>query len=88
MQELQPPVVLVGLDNDFIVHGHHHGRGVLSDAVELHFHALELELDHGRNALDTFDHAGCNRSKKEFNWIKGIRPALDIGIEREVSLFG
>src|SRR5690606_23885883 len=66
MHQVQPAVVFVRIDDQFVRDGGNERRTVLPHAMKANFDAAVFEMIHGRNALNALDHAGRNGGKQQF----------------------
>jgi hypothetical protein len=76
MQKIETPIVLVGIDNEFIIDRDHLGRAILADAVKVNFDAAKLKVEHWCHPLDPLDHASGNGCEEQLRRVKGVRPLL------------
>lgn len=88
MQELQPLVGLIGVDDKLVVDRGDSRRAVAPNGMQCDLDAPQLETEHRGDALDALDHAGGDRRQKQFSRIEGIGPALETGVENKRGVLG
>lgn len=86
MQEFKPMVVLVSVDDQFVINRHDLRRIILAYAVKMDLHATQFEFQQRRHAFYALDHAGRYGSEEQLGGIEGIRSAADIGIENDLGV--
>lgn len=72
MEQFQPLVALVGIDDEFIVDRNNPLRRILSHGVKADLDAIKLEVQHGRNPFDALDHASRNGRQQQLGRVEGI----------------
>src|SRR5512145_355006 len=88
MQKLEPPVVLIRVDNQLVVYGDHLRRAVLTHPVKLNLNTAEFELEHGRDALDALDHAGGDCGQEQLRRIERIWASVHICVQSDRGIRG
>ena len=81
VQEIDPAIVLVGVDDYLVVYRGHPGRRVLAHAVQPNVDATKIELEQRCRAFDALDHAGRQRREQKLGRIEGVGTAVDVGVE-------
>jgi len=86
VQQLQPPVILVRVDDELVVDGDDLRRTVLSNGMHVDLGAAEIELQHRRHAFDPLDHAGRHSCKKQFSRVERVQPPIDVRIKDDLRI--
>ena len=74
MQKVDAPVVLVRINDEFVIDRDRFRRAVLADAVKVNFDAAKIEMKHRRHPLYAFDHASGNDREEQLRRIGSVRP--------------
>ena len=88
MQKIEAPIVLVRIDDEFVVDRDHLGRAILADAVKVNFDAAKIKVEHRSHPLDPLDHASGDGREEQLSRVEGVRPAIDVRVEEDLGVFG
>src|ERR1035437_3364200 len=86
MHKLEPTIIFVRIDNQFIGYGGHEWWTVLPHTVKTNLNIPKFKIVHWRDALDAFDHARGNGRKEQFCRIESSGATVHIGIENDFGI--